>query len=65
MDQLAEHAIGCPYCGEQISVLIDPEEVGQEYIEDCQVCCRPITFLVAWGPGGELAVSAYDENSAF
>ena len=42
--ELQETDIGCPYCGEVITVLLNPEDVGQEYIEDCQVCCRPIEF---------------------
>ena len=44
MQELTESTIYCPYCGEPISVLLDPGEVGQSYIEDCQVCCRPIVF---------------------
>lgn len=33
----------CPYCLEKISMILDPS-VGdfQTYIEDCEVCCRPI-----------------------
>jgi hypothetical protein len=41
-----EQLITCPYCGEQISILIDRSYDTPEYIEDCQVCCRPITFQV-------------------
>jgi transcription elongation factor Elf1 len=32
----------CPYCGENISMLLDLSEAQQHYIEDCEVCCRPI-----------------------
>ncbi|GJM62423.1 MULTISPECIES: CPXCG motif-containing cysteine-rich protein [Persicobacter] len=32
----------CPYCLAEISVLLDPSVDHQEYIEDCEVCCRPI-----------------------
>lgn len=62
MQALEEFTVGCPYCGEHIAVLIDPEEVGNEYLEDCQVCCRPIIFLVGAGSMGELLVSVRDEN---
>lgn len=34
--------IQCPYCGETIEILIDCSVEKQTYIEDCQVCCRPI-----------------------
>ena len=32
----------CPYCGEEISMLFEQFSGGQEYIEDCEVCCSPI-----------------------
>ena len=38
----------CPYCNESISVLIDPSLPQQQYIEDCEVCCRPITVNIQW-----------------
>ncbi len=34
----------CPYCGERIEVVVDTSIDAQEYIEDCWVCCRPITI---------------------
>ena len=37
-----EHFFPCPYCGEEISMLLDPSAGKQEYIEDCEVCCNPI-----------------------
>ena len=43
---LEEEQITCPYCGECLNILIDPSDAGQEYIEDCQVCCRPIIMQV-------------------
>jgi Cysteine-rich CPXCG len=41
----------CPYCGEQIEILIDCSIDAQEYIEDCSVCCRPIIFSVVSSEG--------------
>ena len=40
MTDLLEHTIGCPYCGEAITIFADPSVPQQEYVEDCQVCCR-------------------------
>lgn len=37
-----ETHLTCPYCFETISMLLDPSEGSQTYIEDCEVCCRPI-----------------------
>jgi hypothetical protein len=36
--------IHCPYCGESFETLVDLSAGSAEYIEDCQVCCRPIQF---------------------
>ena len=55
--------IECPYCGEAIELLIDTSVPSQEYIEDCQVCCRPITVLVAIGNDESIDVRVRDENS--
>ena len=38
--------IECPYCGEVISLALDASAGAQRYIEDCQVCCRPITVVL-------------------
>lgn len=64
MNQLTEQTIACPYCGESIDVLLDPTDVDQQYIEDCQVCCKPINFLVFENMGEDLSVtvSSEDEN---
>ena len=64
MELLEEKAVSCPYCGELIQILIDYEEAGQQYIEDCQVCCKPIVFKIAVNPAGDMSVSVSDENDA-
>lgn len=40
---LEEHFFQCPYCWEEISILVDLTAGGQSYIEDCEVCCQPIS----------------------
>jgi hypothetical protein len=65
MQPLIEETISCPYCGELINVLINAEDDSQQYIEDCQVCCRPITFVVSTDMVGDLSVAVYDENDSF
>jgi hypothetical protein len=37
-----EHPFDCPYCGETITMLLEPDPGEQNYIEDCEVCCNPI-----------------------
>ena len=61
MSFLTEETVSCPYCGEAIQVLLDPEEAGQDYIEDCQVCCRPIKFVLQVH-GEEWHLEVFSEN---
>ncbi|HMF75215.1 MAG TPA: CPXCG motif-containing cysteine-rich protein [Bryobacteraceae bacterium] len=37
-----EHSFTCPYCWEEISMVLDPSVHRQTYVEDCEVCCNPI-----------------------
>ncbi|MBD0777236.1 CPXCG motif-containing cysteine-rich protein [Maribacter sp. ANRC-HE7] len=37
-----EHFFQCPYCWEEISMLLDTSVAKQTYVEDCEVCCNPI-----------------------
>jgi len=65
LNLLAEKSIGCPYCGETIDILVDSADLDQQYIEDCQVCCKPIIILVCENTPGELVVNVYNEDEAF
>lgn len=62
MRALQEQTVTCPYCGERIDILLDLTVPYQNYIEDCQVCCRPIVFDVSVGEDGEVSVFARSEN---
>ena len=46
MTMLHEHLTECPYCGETFTSLIDTSAGNQHYIEDCQICCQPIVFII-------------------
>lgn len=37
-----EHFFTCPYCWQTISMVLDLSIDGQNYVEDCEVCCNPI-----------------------
>lgn len=39
-----EQSIQCPYCGSHYRAILDLSGGDQVYIEDCEVCCRPIEF---------------------
>jgi len=62
MNRLQEKRISCPYCGESIEVLLDYSVADQQYIEDCQVCCRPITFCLSEDLEGHFVLVVMHEN---
>ena len=62
MRELYDRSIHCPYCGESIDVLIDASISEQEYVEDCQVCCRPINFSVSVEPDGDVRLGVRSDD---
>lgn len=59
MDEI-EQFFTCPYCLEEISMLLDPSVDGsQTYIEDCEVCCRPIQVVYEAQDGELLEFGAH------
>jgi hypothetical protein len=52
----------CDSCGEKIVIPLDVAAgAGQEYVEDCPVCCRPNVIHVEIGEDGEVRVWAEGE----
>ena len=62
MREQTEETVQCPYCGESIGVLVDHSVPLQNYIEDCQVCCRPINFRVAVDVDGNVDMLVMTDN---
>jgi len=48
--------IVCPYCGEAVEILLDPETRG-ELVHDCEVCCRPWQLRVERDAEGRASVT--------
>jgi len=46
-----EAQISCPFCGEPLTILLDLSLPEQDYIEDCQVCCRPMRIRYGQADG--------------
>ena len=53
-----EYSFTCPHCGEEISVVLDLSVQRQSYIEDCEVCCRPIEIRYAVEDGALVEFAA-------
>lgn len=56
--------IRCPCCGEGFGIVVDASAGDQSYIEDCQICCRPITVTVHLDEQGIAAVDASSADDA-
>jgi hypothetical protein len=46
-----EHFFSCPYCWQEISMVLDPAVKSQTYVEDCEVCCHPIQIRYSFEDG--------------
>jgi hypothetical protein len=57
MDLIAKTEITCPHCGEIFPIQIDTSQPEQTLIEDCTVCCRPITLTICCRPGAIVDLS--------
>ncbi|TVZ41090.1 Cysteine-rich CPXCG [Alteromonadaceae bacterium 2753L.S.0a.02] len=55
----------CPYCAERIEIVIDGSVEEQSFIEDCQVCCRPIQFTVYISGDDQVMIDAQGDNESY
>jgi hypothetical protein len=37
--------VACPHCGERLEIVVEADVHG-ELVQDCEVCCRPMTLVV-------------------
>lgn len=65
MYELREERIHCPYCGEPLTVLIDETQGDHEYVEDCQVCCQPIEFVITSDGSGHSDVRVMTDGDSY
>ena len=53
-----EYFFTCPYCWQEISMVLDTSVANQTYAEDCEVCCNPIEVHYAIEDGVVLDFTA-------
>ena len=51
-------SIQCPWCGERLDVRVDVTAGERSYIDDCEVCCRPMELNVELEESGALRALA-------
>lgn len=62
MPYVETRAVSCPYCGEPIELVVDTSVAEQTYVEDCEVCCRPIVIRVTTGDDDQTSIRVAREN---
>lgn len=54
-----DYPFSCPYCGVDLSVRLEPGGGRkQAFVQDCEVCCRPIQIQVEFSQGEVESFSA-------
>jgi hypothetical protein len=56
-----DYPFSCPHCGVELSARLDPSGgLRQQFIQDCEICCRPIQIFVRFQDGNveEFSVEA-------
>ena len=52
-----EADVVCPFCGETVTIALDPGGgAAQEYVQDCEVCCRPWELIVRYAADGTVTI---------
>ncbi len=62
MSLLETVSVQCPCCWESIELVVDCSVPGQEYTEDCSVCCQPLVLSVEVDAAGEPSVGVRPEQ---
>jgi hypothetical protein len=57
MELVLETEIICPHCGQTFPLEVDTSQSEQSLIEDCSICCRPITLTIRCRPGAIVDLS--------
>jgi len=58
MNLVEDVDVQCPFCGESFALTVDTTQGNHSTVEDCVVCCRPISWQIECEPGEVLAVTA-------
>lgn len=47
--------IQCPFCGQSFELAIDTSIPSQQFVTDCEICCRPFEVFAECEPGEVLS----------
>jgi hypothetical protein len=52
----------CPWCGEAFGAAVDLTTADRTWVEDCQVCCRPMRVTLELDERGAIATLKTDRD---
>lgn len=52
-----DETIACPFCGQSFALVIDTSAASQQFVTDCEICCRPFLVRVECEAGEVLSLS--------
>jgi hypothetical protein len=52
--------ISCPFCGQSFEISIDTSVPEQQFVTDCEICCRPFQVIAVCEPGEILSLDVLD-----
>jgi hypothetical protein len=52
--------ISCPFCGQSFEISIDTSVPEQQFVTDCEICCRPFQVIAECEPGEILSLDVQD-----
>lgn len=61
-NEIINAEVQCPYCWEHIDVVVDDCGENQQYVEDCQVCCRPINFHIIVDESQQMSIRIFSDD---
>ena len=58
MDLLVTSEVQCPHCWEKFTIEVDTSQGDSETVEDCSVCCIPMTLRIVCRSGKVISIEA-------
>lgn len=58
MDVLITSEVQCPHCWEKFTIEVDTTQADSETVEDCSVCCSPMTLRILCHSGQVTSIEA-------
>jgi hypothetical protein len=54
--------VQCPYCGAMFTITVDLLQGRQEFVEDCSVCCKPVSVVVTVDDDGAISAETHGDD---